>query len=290
MRKLTLTREKSFVGSMGKLNVYIEDPAGELPIGGVNCRKLGQLRNGQTGEFEIGDGAARVYVVADRLSTDICCDFYKVPAGNQDVALSGKCKFNPARGNAFLFNGNEANAEAAAVRKSGTKKGWMALAFAVLGGMIIGFSVGAASCAARGRLKVVKPQTFTKNGMSIVLTNQFKEESDDDYDLVALSDKAGVFAFKEPFSVAEGLRDLSIDEYAELLIENSGIEVDKLNADGLSRWFEYDYAGDGKTMHYWVYLYKADDAFWVVNFTCPAKSAASLASSVSSWANSVSFG
>ena len=48
MRNLTIHREKTFVGSLVKLKVYIEDTlVNELEINGIPCRKLGDLKNGE---------------------------------------------------------------------------------------------------------------------------------------------------------------------------------------------------------------------------------------------------
>ena len=47
MMNLTIKRNKSFVGCLAKLKVWIEDEAGELVIGGVPCRLLGDLKNGE---------------------------------------------------------------------------------------------------------------------------------------------------------------------------------------------------------------------------------------------------
>lgn len=108
MRNLTMERVKSFVGSLAKMKVYIEDPfSNELVINNVPCRKLGELKNGETQTFEIGEEAAKVFVIADKISRNFCNDYYEIPAGQENVFLSGKNKFNLATGNAFRFDNNE---------------------------------------------------------------------------------------------------------------------------------------------------------------------------------------
>ena len=48
MRKLTIKRAKSFVASLTKVKVYIEDQlSNELTINNVPCRKLGNIKNGE---------------------------------------------------------------------------------------------------------------------------------------------------------------------------------------------------------------------------------------------------
>lgn len=52
MRNLTIKRAKSFVGCLAKMKIYIEDPAaGDTEIGGVSCRRLGELKNGEERPF-----------------------------------------------------------------------------------------------------------------------------------------------------------------------------------------------------------------------------------------------
>ncbi len=137
MRQLTITRTKCFVACLAKMNVYIEDPAGELEIGGVRCHKLGVLKNGATVTFAISEAPARVFVIADKISRNYCNDFYELPYGETDIYLTGKNEFNPANGNAFRFDNNMSPA-AAENRARGTAKGVTVLVVS----LIIGFCAG----------------------------------------------------------------------------------------------------------------------------------------------------
>ena len=123
MRNLTIQRRKSFVACLAKMKIYIEDPFHpEITIQNIPCRKLGDLRNGEQKTFQIEDYAAKIFVIADKMSKNFCCEFFQLPEGDQDVFLLGQNKFNPASGNAFRFDNNE-NSEALNSRKNGTKKG-----------------------------------------------------------------------------------------------------------------------------------------------------------------------
>ena len=86
MRKLTIKRNKSFVGCLGTMKIYIESAVGaECFINDVPCRKLGTLKNGEEKTFEIDNAAAKVFVIADQLSKKYCNEFYKLP-----LRLTGK--------------------------------------------------------------------------------------------------------------------------------------------------------------------------------------------------------
>ena len=141
MRNLTIKRAKSFVACLAKMKVYIEDSlSSELVINGVPCRKLGELKNGEEQTFQIGCESAKVFVIADKLSKNYCNEFYQIPAGEQDVALSGRNKFNPASGNAFRFDNND-NQEVIASRKKGTAKGAVILIIAMVIGAVAGYFI-----------------------------------------------------------------------------------------------------------------------------------------------------
>lgn len=140
MRYLTIKRTKSFVACLVSMKVYIEDhSSSEISINNVPCRKLGIIKNGGESRFEIGDGAAKVFVIADKLSKNYCNEFYELPAGTDNIYLTGKNCFNPANGNAFRFDNN--NSEAVVNnRKSNNMIGLVVLILAVIIGFIIGFA------------------------------------------------------------------------------------------------------------------------------------------------------
>ena len=139
MRQLTIKRNKSFVGCLGVFKVYIEDPtANDTTIDGVSCRKLGDLKNGEEKTFVIGENTAKVFVIADQMSKGFCLEYYELPEGQEDIALTGKCKLNPAAGNAFRFDNNN-SAAVAATRKKSTWKGVVILIIAIVVGYIGGY-------------------------------------------------------------------------------------------------------------------------------------------------------
>lgn len=141
MRKLTISRKKSFVGCAGKLKVYITDPLHtELDICGEGCRKIGEIKNGQTESFEIDEREGRVFVIFDKASRNWCNDSRPIPAGDEDIEFSGKCHYNPARGNAFLFDG-EADEIAKKNKKVGGRKGCLTSILAIIVGAVIGVAI-----------------------------------------------------------------------------------------------------------------------------------------------------
>lgn len=105
-RNLTIKRMKSFVCCLAKIKIYIEDPtSNEFLINDTPCRKLGDLKNGEEKTFQITEQEAKVFVIADKSSENYCKECYILPNGQEDILLSGKCKFDAT--NAFRLDNNQ---------------------------------------------------------------------------------------------------------------------------------------------------------------------------------------
>ena len=104
MRMLTIKRNKSFAGFLGKVQVYIAAPDGNLEIHGQLCKKLGDLKNGEEKSFTIDIAATTVYVIGDASTKDFCVDAKAIAEGTAEVRLSGKVTLDPQSGNPFIFD------------------------------------------------------------------------------------------------------------------------------------------------------------------------------------------
>lgn len=284
MRNLTIKRTKSFVGCLIKMKIYIEDPASnEITINNVKCRKIGDLKNGEEKTFQVDDRAAKIFVIADTLSKNYCNDYYQLPDGQDDVFLSGKNKFNPANGNAFIFDNND-NQEIAANRRRSTRKGLIVLIVCCIVGAVIGFGL-------TRYFKAPKAKTFSSNGMSITLTDEFRKTNIENYTVAYDSKNIAVFALKEEFTLAEGFGNNTLRQYAELVLKNNNLTSAAIkNYDGLVG-FEYDFTNPQThdTYRYFTYVYKSDDAFWMVQFATLSKNSEKYSSKITEWAQSVKF-
>ncbi len=287
MRNLTIRRAKRFVASLAKMKVYIEDPdSAELEINGVPCRKLGELKNGGEATFQIGDGAAKVFAIADKMSRNYCYDYYQLEEGGEDVYLTGRNELDLGAGNAFRFDNNPNGPDAEQLKKS-KKRGWsvMLLAFAL--GFAAYFIVGALM---RGG-SAEKPKTFTAQDMSITLTNRFTEKNSDAYTAVYDSRDAAVFVLNEPISLAEGFEDLTVEEYIDIIIEANGLQnAERKNYDG-TPGFEYSFTNPdtNDVIKYFSYVYKTADDFWMIQYAVPEEKAGELAPKIAGWAKTVKF-
>ena len=291
MRNLTIKRIKSFVGCLAKMKVYIEDAvAGELDINGVPCRKLGDLKNGEEKTFVIEDNEARVYVIADKLSRGFCNEFYRIPEGADDVYLSGKNRFNLATGNAFRFDG-VTDAEVLQNRKKGNKKGVIVLICALVFGLIIGFFGG--KLMSNGFInREAEPKSFSAEGMSITLTDEFAENTVEGYTAFYEKQELAVLALKEDFSLIEGFEAYTLEDYGELVLEANqfGDDVKLATKDGVTYFtFDYENTAYNETYTYFSAIYKADDAFWMIQFMTFADDYEALLPEILEYAKSVKF-
>lgn len=287
MRKLTIKRKKSFVASLAKLKVYIEDPAGELDITGIKCRLLGTLANGEEKSFYIEENAAKIFVIADKMSRDYCYDCRNIPEGNEDIYLTGKNAFNPATGNAFRFEGGT-DEEVVKRHKESRTVGIIVLITAI----VIGFTAAwIISSGVTYSKKKATPKDFSYEEMTITLTALFKEEEVEGRTVFTSNDVA-VFVLRENFVAGEiDLSGYTVRGYAELARENNPVMADATyeETDGVPNMV-YTYAGDdGKTYVYFTTFYKSSNAFWIVQYFVNESGYESRKPKFIEWAKTVRF-
>jgi len=285
MRNLTIRRHKSFVGCLAKYKVYMEidDPnAAELVINDVPCIKLGELKNNDEQVFHIEENEARIFVIADKLSKNFCNDFIRIPAGDEDLYLSGKPHYNPANGHAFRFDG-VADEETKANRKKGFWLGLGILGIAFVVGLVIGFLPYMLP-------ELSSPKDFTVGDLSITLTDQFERTSPMGNQTAAfLSDDKGVVFVKESFSEYTGLEFFTIDAYAQLSKEANPQINTALQQENGYTYYEYTARVDGDKMCYITFYYKSDNAFWAITFFTMADHYQDARPQFFTWAKSVTF-
>lgn len=283
MRNLTVKRIKSIVACMGRMQVYIEDPVtGDLVINGILCRKLGDLKNGEEKTFSIGDGTAKLFVIADQLSRNFSNDFFQLPQGREDLFLTGKNRLNPAAGNPFIFNNNR-NSKALENRRKATRRGWILLAAGALAGFLAGYLlVSGISCAMDSGAK-----TFRYDGMEMTLTNRFSETADEKFDFCYSSADVAVLGLKEELALNPGLKGYDRGRYAQMVIQNNNLSA-TVRTEGNLMWFTYGSATEDG-YHYSAYIYQTEDAFWMIQFCTKADQWENQTENIEKWAKSVQF-
>ena len=286
MRKLTILREKKIAACAAKLKVYIEDvESNEIVINNYRCRLLGEIKNGEEVTFEIGNESAKIFVIADKLSKNFCSEYYQLPEGEEDISLKGRNEFNPATGNAFRFYNNP-SAGIEEHRKNGKLKGILVLVIALIVGAIFGRVVATVLLNGIG-----KDKTFTSHGVSITLTEKFGETEVFSQTVAYQSKDVAVFMLKESFDLFPDAENYSLEQYAKMVISLNHKETDGVKTkDGLT-YFEYDYldVANDRVNHYFAYVFKSDDAFWLVQFALLEKNVEKYDEHIEKWAKSVKF-
>lgn len=280
MRNLTITRTKSFVGCLGKMKVYIEDPmGGDTVISGVTCRKLGTLKNGETVTFPIGCEAARVYVIADQISRNYSNDCYPLEAGTEDVTLTGKNHFNPGAGNPFRFDGVTDRAVLAS-RKKGSLLGIAIIVVAAIVGFCIGMS----------RTRIVQPKDFTVDSMTITLNSEFREADYEGFTQCYESFHTGVSVLKESYAQYPILEDYTLTEYGDTVIWSNGLTDSALTPYSDFLYFTYTATDEeGNTFGYLATVHQSSDGFWLIQFSTLADKFPEKESQFLQWADSIRF-
>lgn len=261
MRVLTITREKKFAACLAKVKVYIEDPnSSEIVINSIPCRKLGTLKNGETKSFEIEDNAVKVFVIGDVISKEYCNDYYQVPEGTEDIALSGKNIVSPTSGNPFVFNNNDSH-DIKEYRKKKNRKGLIIFIVALIVGIIIGLLPSLKSITSN------KEKVFTYNDMSITLNRSFREVYYNGFTVSYENNDTIILMLEEKFSLEPSLQLLSLNDYAQTVISVNEIDAEIEKNEDLT-YFSYSYfsSDDNQTFYYYDFVYKTDDSFWLIQF------------------------
>lgn len=298
MRKLTVKREKSFVGCAAKMKIYIEDSNscderisvyskneyGEQVEEEICLSKLGEIKNGEELSFLIEGGERRLFVIADRLSKDFCNECYTLPQGEDDLYLSGKNLFDPLRGNPFRVN-----SDGSALRSSSRtgKKPHGVVVFIIF--IILGFLLGYGATAGIFAIINSQEKEFSTPDMTITLNAGFESYTQSGYDGVFLSESVEIMAFKNEFSKL-GTSAVSAYEYAKLVKSSNEKATSELTLKNGHPSYSYDAVGkDGNLYRYFVYSYKSEDAYWQIYFAVDEGRADRYEKKIEKWASSVSF-
>lgn len=132
---------------------------------------------------------------------------------------------------------------------------------------------------------------FSKAGMSIVLTDDFVEQDIISQTATYQSAKHLVAVIKEEFSILEesGLStDMSLKEYAEILVENNKLDSVVKVKDGFT-CFEYEKTLSGKDFTYLAVVQKGTDAYWFFQFASESKDFEKSEAQFIEWAKTIKF-
>ena len=152
---------------------------------------------------------------------------------------------------------------------------------------VLMLTLSLASCGLMGE------KTFTKDGISITVKGFFSEQNDlnEDYNLILISPDTGVMILKETFEEFEEAdldTDMSVKEYAKIVMTSNVLEGDPIEEDGMT-YFVYTEDVDGTEFTYMGFCYRGTDAYWLVQIYCPTEDYMDKKPEMMEWAKSVTF-
>lgn len=71
---------------------------------GYPCREVGRVKNNSELVIEIDNNEHRFFADVSLQVTDVFADTAVIPAGEEDVTISGKNVYSPFKGNPFIFD------------------------------------------------------------------------------------------------------------------------------------------------------------------------------------------
>ena len=134
-----------------------------------------------------------------------------------------------------------------------------------------------------------EPKTFTAEGMSITLNENFSKDAVDMFTACYSSGETAVLALKESFSLMDGLENYTLEQYGQLVLQTNGMTDFQLQTQDGITFFEYESETDQGTFYYLSTLHKGPDAFWMVQFACDVADADDYLPYFLQWAKSISF-
>ena len=152
---------------------------------------------------------------------------------------------------------------------------------------VLMLTLSLASCGLMGE------KTFTKDGISITVKGFFTEQNDlnKDYNLILISPDAGVMILKETFEEFEKAdldTDMSVKEYADIVMFGNGLSGDPTEEDGMT-YFTYTEEVDGTEFTYMGFCFRGTDAYWLVQIYCATADYEAKKPDMMDWAKSVTF-
>ena len=131
---------------------------------------------------------------------------------------------------------------------------------------------------------------YSDKGFNITLPGNFRPYDAEAYDVCFENNKCVVFALREPFDAADGFGGLTLKEYAEIVLEANGLDEPITETDKYV-YFEYEGqdGGEGEPYLYLACCFKAEDAFWLVQFSALKSDYAQYRDRMLGWGDTVYF-
>lgn len=122
-----------------------------------------------------------------------------------------------------------------------------------------------------GHVYDADPKEFTTSGMTITLTEAFREITLERYTVCFDSSEVAVFGTRESFTAQGGFADITLEDYAIMVYNNNATKgpSDITEIEGLTT-MEYAFLNEAENVTYCYFLsmYRGATAFWLIQFAC----------------------
>ena len=133
-----------------------------------------------------------------------------------------------------------------------------------------------------------KTTTYEKAGMQITIGASYAEQEVFGYTAVYRSTDAAIFCLKETYSDLNVSSSYSIESYTNIVLKNNNLNVEA-QYDGDTARFEFNKDVNGSDYHYYAYVTKSSDAFWLIQFGTLESSFEKLKPTFDEYIHSITF-
>lgn len=124
----------------------------------------------------------------------------------------------------------------------------------------------------KGIAQPVSEKEFTLAGLQFTLTDEFEIYTENEH--IALSEFATLTVYNEKFSLLEGLEDMTLRQYLELVRDVNVNEASVIfKADNGIEYYTFKTESNGYKFYYFVFVVKGKDCFYTAQFCCNASDA-----------------
>lgn len=135
------------------------------------------------------------------------------------------------------------------------------------------------------------PKNFSEAGITITLTNAFKVEKNDNFDVYIASEDVVFSAVQETSTQLElsGYEISSLNDYCQEILTLNDTPKDKLQKRNNYYYFTNSKTVSGAKYTYVHCMFSDADSYWICEFVCKSKSYDKLEDKLLSWADTIVF-
>lgn len=284
MKRITLITKSHILAKMNPI-IFIPTVGGEYIIDGIECKKVRPLLCFSQMTFDVGVDDKEFLLVTESDKENLGIFKCLIPdEADSLIRVSAKETDHKIEVSFDLLDRNRGEAKAA------NRKGRVlivvlaiiicnivAICFAFFGDYI--HSLASIS---------KKPHTFYTEDFTITLNSSFTIDEDDCFDMIYVTKFCYVGFSEYDYESYPEIADVSAEDYCDMLVKINPIAEYDIVKDGDLIYVEFEEKLETKYT-YRIYVYKTDEAFWLVQFSSPTKKHDVWSANYDEWAKSVKF-